>query len=267
MRRGYADGPFGQVHFQYAAEGRPIILLHQAIMSSDQFSNVFGPLTAGGLRPVAIDMPGFGMSDAPGTPPTIGEYATAIMPVLDALGIGQAAIAGHHTGALVATEVALAYPERIDAVVLHGPMIIDEDERQRMTDWLVPREKAFTTKAGGEHFVEIAAIREQLAEGTIRPVRISDYVMQAMMAWQKGAYWYGHAAAFAYRHEEPLRRLRQPTLLLTNTGDMTHSGALAAHVLRPDFDYFEIEGGGIDICDQNPAAWAGAIVRFLGRGF
>jgi haloalkane dehalogenase len=140
-----------------------------------------------------------------------------------------------------------------------------DTERQAMTDWLVPREKAFVPKAGGAHFVEIARIREELAAGTIDPSRISDYVVQGMQAWQKGSYWYGHNAALAYDHDGPLKRITQPTLLLTNTGDMTHPYALAAHALRPDFEYFEIEGGGIDICDQEPVQWANAIATFLLR--
>lgn len=263
MRRGYADGGYGQIHYQDGGQGRPLLLLHQAIMSGDQFSNVFAPLRAHGLRPVAIDMPGFGMSDVPTAPPTILDYAAAVVPVLDALGIERAAIAGHHTGALVATEVALAHPERIDAVVIAGPMIVSEEERQAVIDGMVAQEKRFVALPGGQHFVAFAKIREQLAQGSITPERISDYVVQAMQAYRWGGYWYGHAAAFAYRHEGSLARLVQPTLLLTNTGDMTHPAALAAHALRPDFAYAELSGGGIDICDQAPQSWADAIARFL----
>jgi pimeloyl-ACP methyl ester carboxylesterase len=264
MRRAYADGPFGQIHFQYAAEGRPLILLHQAIMSSGQFDNVFAPLQAHGLRPIAIDMPGFGMSDAPAEAPTIEDYAKAVIPVLDALGIDKAAIAGHHTGSLVATEVANAHRDRIDAVIIAGPMIISEQERAEGMNGLVAAERAFTAKPHGEHFVEFAKIREWLAEpAPVSDERISDYVTAAMLAYHKGAYWYGHHAAYTYHHDEPLKALTQPTLLLTNTGDMTHPSTLAAKEMRPDFAYAEIEGGGIDICDQAPQEWADAIGAFL----
>ncbi|MFZ2998646.1 alpha/beta fold hydrolase [Sphingobium sp.] len=264
MRRGYVDGRFGQIHYQAATgEGRPLVLLHQAIMTSDQFSNVFAPLAAHGLRPIAIDLPGFGMSDAPSTPPTIADYATGIVPVLDALGIARAAVGGHHTGGLVSTEVALAHPDRIDAVILHGVMIMADETRQALTADIVAREKAFRPLPGAAHMVEIARIRDHLSDGALGPERISDYVVQAMMAWDRGAYWYGHAAAFVYRHEEPLGRITQPGLILTNTGDMMHQSALAAHVLRPDFAYAQIEGGGIDICDQKPQEWADAIATFL----
>lgn len=266
MRRAYVDGPFGQIHFQHAAEGRPLILLHQAIMSSGQFDNVFAHLVGHGLRPMAIDMPGFGMSDAPTSPPTVEDYATGVIPVLDALGIDKAAIAGHHTGALVATEVANAHPDRIDAVIIAGPMIISEEERAEGMTGLVAQERAFAAKPHGEHFQDFAKIREWLAEpAPVGADRISDYVTQAMLAYHKGAYWYGHHAAFTYRHDEPLKALKQPTLLLTNTGDMTHPASLKAHQMRPDFEYHETPGGGIDVCDQSPKEWADAIAEFLAR--
>ncbi|NKI98269.1 alpha/beta hydrolase [Novosphingobium sp. SG707] len=268
MRRAYADGPFGQIHYQYASGNlaggaRPLVLLHQAIMASGQFDHVFAPLIAHGFAPIAIDMPGFGLSDAPPAAPAIADYARCVVPVLDALGVGRAAVAGHHTGALVGTEFALAAPDRIEALVIHGPMILPDEERKAFTDDICAREIAFAARAEGAHFVEVARIRERLSQGRIAPDRITDYVVQAMQAYRMGAYAYGHGAAFAYDHTAPLQRLALPVLILSNTGDMTHPWAQAARALRPDFAYAEIAGGGIDICDEDPQGWADAIAVFL----
>lgn len=263
MKRAYADGPFGQIHVCDAGAGRPLVLLHQAIMASGQFDAVFAPLIAAGVRPIAIDMPGFGLSDAPAAPPAIADYARCIGPVLDALGLERAAVAGHHTGAAVATEFALAQPGRTEALILHGPMIMPDDERAHWRDLLVGREQAFAALPGGAHLAAIATVREELSQGRIPPGRITDYVIQAAQAFRAGTYWWGHAAAFAYHHEDSLPRIAVPCLLLSNTGDMTHGAALAARDLRPDFAWAEIAGGGIDICDEEPEAWAGAIAAFL----
>lgn len=268
MRRAYVDGPFGQIHYQFAAAqlakgARPLVLLHQAIMASGQFDNVFAPLIAHGFAPIAIDMPGFGLSDAPAAQPTIADYALCVAPVLDVLNIERVSLAGHHTGALVGTEFALACPERAEALVIHGPMILPDAEREALTADICAREKVFAARAQGAHLVDVARIRERLSEGRIAPDRINDYVMQAMQAYAMGAYAYGHTAAFAYDHAGPLQRLSLPVLILSNTGDMTHPWAQAAMTLRPDFDYAEIAGGGIDICDEDPQAWAVAIAQFL----
>jgi hypothetical protein len=33
--------------------------------------------------------------------------------------------------------------------------------------------------------------------------------------------------------------------------------------MRPDFAFFELQGGGIDIVDQQPREWVNAIDQFL----
>lgn len=268
MRRAYTDGPFGQIHYQYAASAlgdgaMPLVLLHQAIMASGQFDNVFDPLIAHDFAPVAIDMPGFGLSDAPPSQPSIVDYAQCVAPVLDALGVGRAGVAGHHTGALVGTEFALACPERVTGLIIHGPMILPDAEREALATDICSREVAFVARAEGAHFQDVARIRERLSEGRVAPDRISDYVIQAMQAYAMGAYAYGHTAAFAYDHTVPLQQLALPVLILSNTGDMTHPWAQTARAMRLDFAYAEIAGGGIDICDEEPQAWADAIAQFL----
>lgn len=263
LRRGYADGPYGQIHYWDGGRGKPLVLVHQAIMSANEFDNVFQPLLDRGIRPIALDLPGFGLSDPTPFVPGIPDYAAAIPPLLDALGVARAAIGGHHTGALVSNEAANLYPDRIAAVVLGGPLLLPDPVRQALIDDIVAREKAFTALPEAAHMVEVAKVRERYAAGSISPARITDYVVQAMQAFAMGTYWYGHSASFNYRQEGPLMALRQPALILTNTGDMIYQAALEARRMRPDFAFHAIDGGGIDILDQSPVEWANAAADFL----
>jgi len=263
LRRGYADGPCGQIHYWDGGTGKPLVLVHQAIMSANEYDYVFQPFLERGIRPIALDLPGFGLSDPPASPPGIADYAATIPPLLDALGIQRAAIGGHHTGALVSNEAANLYPDRISACILGGPLLISDNVRQALITDIVDREKAFTALPEAAHMMEVARIRERYADGTVSLNRITDYVVQAMQAYAMGTYWYGHAAAFEYRQEGPLMALRQPTLILTNTGDMIYQAALDAHRMRPDFAFHAIDGGGIDILDQSPLEWANAAADFL----
>ena len=260
-RRHYEDGPFGQIHFQALGEGAPIVLLHQVPMTSGQFDRVYAPLAARGFHAIGIDMPGFGLSDPTDFVPTIADYARVVPPVLDALGIARAAILGHHTGALVATEVGLQFPERVRALILNGPLPITEAERQEYLATGHQWELAWQPLPGGAHMQELFAIREGFAAGTVDTARISDYVVQALTG--KGVFWWGHHAAFQYRHEETMRRISQPTLILTNSGDMIFSLAARAQAIRSDFALVTLEGGGVDIVDQQPEAWADAVAGFL----
>lgn len=263
-RRGYADGPYGQIHYRRLGAGAatPLVLLHQAGMTAAQFDPVYPLFCARGFDVIGIDMPGFGLSDAAPFVPRVEDLACCVPAVLDQLGLPVAAIAGHHTGAMVATEVALQSPGQVSAIVLHGPMPITEEERQAfLVGKLQVEQVEFVPRAGGAHFSAFAAVRERLAAGSIPVERISDYVVQALSG--QAPFWHGHNAGFRYRHDDSLRRLSCPALILTNTGDQIYEHALRVRSLRPDLPFIALEGGGIDIVDQQPVAWVDAIARFL----
>jgi len=260
-RRGYADGPFGQIHFQTIGDGTPLVLLHQAPMTSGQFDNVYARLAAHGLTAIGIDMPGFGMSDPTPFTPTVADYAQVVPPVLDSLGIERAAVLGHHTGALVATEAAVRFAERVAAVIINGPLLVTEEARAEFFQKLHQWELGYAATPHAGHMVELFDIRDRMAGATIPPDRLSDYVVQALIG--RGAFWYGHHAAYTYDQAEVLPRISQPGMILTNTGDMIYSHALRARELRPDFAFVALEGGGVDIVDQQPDAWSEAVAGFL----
>lgn len=265
MRRAYADGPYGQIHYLDGQHGRPLVLLHQAVMTANQFDYVFEPLMKLGFRPIAIDLPGFGLSDRTPFVPKVSDYAPVVPAVLDALGIRRAAIVGHHTGALVVNEVAIQYPKRVIANVMCGPLFIPEEQRAALIADIGGRERAFRALPHAAHMNQLAEARERYAGTSVSADRISDYVVQAMLAMQRGAYWYGHNAGLNYRQEEPIMKITQPTLLLTNTGDLLYESAKTAKRMRPDFEFRELQGGGIDIVDQQPEEWAASVGDFLSR--
>lgn len=260
-QRGYADGPFGQIHYQDTGSGQPLVLCHQAPITSRQYDLVYPLLAEAGFRAVGIDSPGFGMSDAPPKVPTIADYASAVLPVLDHLGIDRADICGHHTGALIATEVALGAPGRIRKVILNGPTPFTEEEREEWLAFVEEKEKGFTHREDGSHLQELYAGRWEWAEPGTDPALVTRYVVEQLMGY--GPFWYGHNAAFHYDHAARMKLLEHPTLILTNTGDVIYEHAKRAHALRPDFEFAEIEGGSIDITDQRPAEWVQAVANFL----
>lgn len=260
-RRGYAGGPFGQVHFIDCGEGEPVVLLHQAPMNAHQFDAALPLLAAGGLRAIAIDLPGFGQSDPPPFVPSIADYAVALPEVLGHLGLASAHLVGHHTGALVATEAALAYPDHVRSLVLHGPLPLEEDERAAFLADVEIREKGFAIADDGSHLSTAFAGRAAYCAGSVPLSRVQDYVL--WMVGATGPFWYGHDAAFRYDHVPRLPLVTHRTLILTNTGDAIYDHALRAARIRPDWPLVAIDGGGIDMPDQAPAAWSEAVLAFL----
>jgi pimeloyl-ACP methyl ester carboxylesterase len=81
-----------------------------------------------GLTVLAPDLPGHGRS--PGAARvTIGDLADWIAALVEAAGIGEAAVVGHSMGSLVALETALRHPGRVTRLALVGtsaPMPVGE---------------------------------------------------------------------------------------------------------------------------------------------
>jgi pimeloyl-ACP methyl ester carboxylesterase len=260
-RRGYADGPYGQVHFRDTGEGTPLVLFHQAPQSSRQFTNVYEPLHRRGIRAIGIDLPGFGESDPASFVPTVEDWAAVLPAVLDHLGIEKADVAGHHTGAMVATEAALQFPDRVRKVILNGPFPMDEERRQGLLTGMGKAEVEFEYQADGSHLTASFEIRNELFGEGADPETINRYVIDKFQGY--APFWTGHHAAFIYDHAASIAKLEHPTLILTNTGDQIYEEAIATRELRPDFAFVELEGGGIDIVDQLPEQWADAAAGFV----
>ena len=133
--KGYVSTPMGQVH--YRAQGpasAPIsmLLLHQTPMFMVEYAAVQNELAKREIRSIALDTPGTGMSDPPPGMPSIEELADNIVPVLDGLGIKRVLVAGHHTGASIATAFAARHPDRTAGVILHGvPLFSPEVIKRR----------------------------------------------------------------------------------------------------------------------------------------
>lgn len=69
---------------------------------------------------VAPDLPGFAGSGAVEAPDSVEGFATALLGLLDDLGIERTALLGHSMGSMVSLQIALDHPERIERLVLYG---------------------------------------------------------------------------------------------------------------------------------------------------
>lgn len=257
IRRAYLDGRWGQVHVRRTGSGSPLLLLHQSPLSGAQFEAAL-PLLAG-FDVAAIDTPGFGMSDPPPEPVAIEDYADALLPVLDALGWGRAHVLGHHTGAAIAASFAARHGNRTERLILNGVPLFTPEQRAHFESF---RFGPLLPEPDGGHL--LAAWNQRLAAtpGWRDLDAMHRYVVE-MLAVNR-TYWWGFQAAFGYDIGPDLKAIDCPTLILTNTGEDLYDSSLRAHALRPDFAFAALEGGTHDIVDEQPDAWAAAVMEFLG---
>ena len=151
IKRGYFDGPAGQVHYRSGgAGGRPLILLHQSPLSSTQFDAVLPGLVAAGFHAAALDMPGFGLSDALPDTAVLDDFAGIVPAALDHFAWRDCAIVGHHTGAVIGALFAAADPGRVSKLVLNGfPLLTDAERRHFSGFYFGPKEP----KPDGSHLL------------------------------------------------------------------------------------------------------------------
>ena len=130
-RRHYLDNTSGQLHvwqWQGDRSALPPIVCLPPVPYGGRFFDSFAQAYGGPVW--SADLPGYGFSDALAEPPTVGGYMEAMTPLLNAPG-QPAWLAGFHSGALVAMEMANRYPEQVsglllvDVPVFSGPEMVD----------------------------------------------------------------------------------------------------------------------------------------------
>lgn len=138
IRKGYADGPCGQIHYRLAAPAETsapapdLYCFHPAPFSGLAFTGVM-PHLVRNRRVIAPDYPGYGGSDPCGPTPSIEDYAEAMASAVAALsGDGPVDLLGFHTGCLVAVQCAIDAPDRVRRLVLIDVPAFDEETRARL---------------------------------------------------------------------------------------------------------------------------------------
>jgi pimeloyl-ACP methyl ester carboxylesterase len=261
LKRGYASAPTGQIHY-YDSEGagEVLLLLHQSPTSSTDFALTFPLFQQAGLRVVAVDNPGLGMSSAPLQPPKIADYVSAVLAVLDHLGIAKAHILGHHTGVAVALEAATQSPERVGKLALYGVPFLLLEELQAFWKMIVPAEREEATqppKAGGAHLLDMFRKVER-AFGT---QVANSMVVSRLMAGP--TLWYSHNAALTHDMRPDFLACQHPMLLITHPGEMLDAATRAAAAARPDAVFVALDQPCAIAMYQAPEALAACVLAFL----
>ena len=262
LTRRFVETSAGTIHCAIAGQGRgnDVLLLHQTPRSWKEYAEVL-PLLGARRRAIAMDTVGFGDSSA--LPPggdSIEAWADAALALLDALDIQQVHIVGHHTGATVATEMAVRAPERARSVVLSSAPFDDEQtraahlERGPIVDNVRPHED-------GSHVLELWRTRAPFyPEG--RADLLEAFLVDALKAGPRAPE--GHQVVARYDMRAAVARLRCPVLLVGATDDPYAYPALEPmRAALPDAQVEVIEGGMVPLPDQLPEQFATAVERFL----
>lgn len=262
MTRRFVETSAGTIHCAIAGEvnGADVLLLHQTPRSWNEYRDVL-PLLGRRRRAIAIDMVGFGDSRAlPWGSDSIERWAEAGLDLLKALEIERAHLVGHHTGAVVATEMAVSAPERARSVVLSSSPFDDPETRAAHLK-AGPIVDNVTPQPDGSHVTELWRARAGFyPEGRVD--LLEAFLIDALKAGPRAAE--GHQVVARYDMQAAVKRLRCPVLLVGATEDPYAYPALEPmRAALPDAQVEVIEGGMVPLPDQLPEQFAAAVDRFL----
>jgi haloalkane dehalogenase len=112
------EGSAGRMHYVDEGEGQPILMLHGNPTWSFLYRRVISGLRDR-FRCVAVDYPGFGLSERPaGYGYTPAEHAAAVTELVRELDLRDLIVLGHDWGGPIGTAVAAGDSERVAGVAL-----------------------------------------------------------------------------------------------------------------------------------------------------
>ena len=106
-----------KIAWERHGKGAPLLLIHGLGYARWGWEPVVEPL-ARSFDVILFDNRGVGESDAPPGPYTAAELADDAVQVLDEAGVERAHVVGTSLGGMVAQELALGHPERVERLVL-----------------------------------------------------------------------------------------------------------------------------------------------------
>jgi pimeloyl-ACP methyl ester carboxylesterase len=268
-----------RVRVQELGAGPPALFVHGVMTAGSSFAPLVAHLPT--IRAIVLDRPGCGLSAPWRLQPEFREQAVgAIREVVDALELDTLALVGNSLGALWATWFALAHPTRVSKLVLVGPSIgfpgvrvpgfmriaslpgIGALIRRKMRPTPASLRRIFAAM-GHSKSLDAGKIPDEMFEwgtrlgatGTQR--RDFESILRATRITG--------ARPWIQLHDDALRSLSVPTLLIAGTDD-THGGpALAsrAATLIPHATVQTVADAGHIPWVDDPPAVAEPIQRFV----
>lgn len=231
VRKAYGDGPFGQIHYRYSGDKTstevPLMCLHASPLSGIVYDYWLAELGKDRFS-VAPDTPGYGGSDTPSEPRSIGDLADAMIGFMDSVGLRTVDVMGYHTGSLTSADLAMRYPDRIRKVVMISAPIFDEAIIEQYSARIYEPPPAFA-----DVLAATAQSTRNEGRGMFRDMTDERYenVSIERLRHFRTENW-GFRAAFAYDLTQTLPQIKQPVLILNPEDDLWELTPLAKPFLN-----------------------------------
>ncbi len=213
---------------EQASDAQPLVFVHGLSGSWQNWLEQL-PVFAAERRVITFDLPGFGHSPMPGQRLSIAGYARLIDELLAQLGVDAAAVVGNSMGGFIGAELAIAFPQRVERLVLVSAAGISTHEHRGSTRVLPAMRRAerilMASGAWAATRSDAVARRARLRDAALGVViRHPDRLPAALAAEQirgagKPGFVQGLEAVLDYAIRERLGEIACPTLIVWGERD------------------------------------------------
>jgi pimeloyl-ACP methyl ester carboxylesterase len=250
-----------ELSYEEHGAGMPLLLIAGIPAVADDWRSLAAPLSAG-RRVIAFDNRGSGRSTVTEGPYSTEQMAADAADLLDRLGIRRADVFGVSLGGMIAQELALRWPERVDRLILgctHAG-IANAAPQPRET----ARVFSMKTDDWGERMRALAPLA--FAEGYDAEL-LEAFIEKKSRDVQDPVGYQGQIdAVLSHDTYDRLGEIASPTLILTGDEDRIIP-PLSSNVLHeaiPGSRLYEIEGAGHLFFVEKPEQTLEVIEGFLG---
>ncbi len=259
----------GLVHYREAGSdqtGLPILMMHASPASSAFLEPLMAELGKT-RRVIAPDTLGNGDSAPPLEPsPELQDYADSMVRFLDALDIARCDVYGTHTGSHIGVELALAQPERVAHLTMHGIAVLSDEEREAFLAHYAPPQAP--DEIGGQFNWAFHYVRDQMIfyphfRKTPDHIRFGghlepEFLHTLAVGLLKNLTHYHKTYHAVFRHPilERLALLEVPACLLTHAEDPLRDATQAVSEQVAEVEV-------LDLADASPGTEAQTLLSWL----
>jgi len=217
-----------QLGEQNARDTQPLVFIHGLSGCWQNWLEQL-PVLAREHQVLAVDLPGFGSSPMPAERISISGYGRLLDGLFEQLGIDAAAVIGNSMGGFIGAELAIAFPQRVERLVLISAAGISTYADPRTTRALPTLRRSERLVAASAAWVaaksDTVARRPRLRDATLAVVTRHPSRLPAPLAAEqlRGAGKPGFMQALEsildYDFRERLPEIACPTLIVWGDGD------------------------------------------------
>lgn len=258
---GYLDVGGSKIYYETRGSGAAIVLLHDGLLSSVTWEEVWEPLAAK-HQVIRYDRRGYGRSELP-----TGSYSSTedLRRLLTHLKVQHAVIVGSSAGGALAIDFAIEHPEMVDGLFLIGPVL----HGMEFTEQFKERANRNNEPMQRDNIQEVAKNWSEdrfLIAGPNERARRRIY--EDLVANSEKVKFDNHfEQSLAPPASKRLEEIKAPTLILVGAADIadvqTHCGAINAGIHGSTREVIKSAGHLIQL--EKPDEVIKRIEAFVGR--